>query len=168
MIQFRIAEPKDTEAIAHLHALNWQTHYQGNFNAEYLDGPVFDDRLAVWKERFSNPEPGQYTLLAETKDNLCGFMCLFLDQDAKWGTYIDNLHVSGNFEGQGIGKMLMAKAGDYIRQHSKMDKYYLWVLTDNNNAIAFYKRVGGEIAGREIKDDPSGGRSEIFRVVWEI
>ena len=168
MILYRIAETKDAEKIAHLHAQNWQTHYRGNFNDEYLNGPVFGERLVVWKERFIHPEPGQHVILAEVNGECCGFLCLFLDKDPEWGSYIDNIHVATDFSGHGIGKKLMAMAADYIRQHSKMDKYYLWVLTNNQNAIAFYERIGGKIAGTKIKDDPSGGKSEVYRIVWNF
>jgi ribosomal protein S18 acetylase RimI-like enzyme len=167
MINFRLPNSNDVKSIAQLHAQSWQTNYRGSFKDEYLDGPVFDDRLAVWKERFTNPEPSQHIILAETNDMLCGFVCLFLDKDLEWGTLIDNIHVSGDFKGQGIGKILMSKANEYIRQHSKMDKYYLYVLKDNKSAITFYKRVGGIIQSSEILENPGGGSAEVCKIIWE-
>ncbi len=168
MIQYRIAKPSDVKSIAHLHAQSWSENYRGNFNDAFLDGPVFEERLKVWEDRFKTIDLSRHIILAVNENQLCGFVCLFLDQDPNWGSLIDNLHVSKDFKGLGIGKTLTDKAKSYIQKHSKTKQYHLFVLTDNKNAIAFYKRIGGQIQGSEIYDNPDGARSEVYRFVWNL
>ena len=168
MILYRTAAAKDVKPIAQLHAQSWSENYRDSFSIEYLDGPVFEERLEVWKGRFNTIDPSQHTIVAEQENQLCGFVCLFTDRDPKWGTLIDNIHVSREYQGKGIGKELMVRTDEYIQQHSKINKYFLWVLTANHQAIAFYKQLGGKIESTEMMDNPGGGRSEVHRIVWEL
>ncbi len=167
MIRYRVASSKDYKAIAQLHAQSWQDNYQSNFEAEYLAGPVFDDRLEVWEKRFEKPNPDQHVILAWSDQELCGFVCIYLNNDEKYGALIDNLHVGRGLQGHGIGKVLMEKARDLILKKEVTQKYFLYVLTDNDAAISFYKKVGGLLDGRELFKNPGGGgASEVYRFIF--
>ena len=58
----------------------------------FLAGPVESDRMAVWAARLSNPRNDQHVVVAVEQGVLVGFVCVFGDEDPKWGR-IDNLHV---------------------------------------------------------------------------
>lgn len=166
MIQYKEATASDLEQIAQLHATSWQVHYRDSFSDHYLDGPVFEERLKVWQERFEKPNPKQKILLAKDADHLCGFICYYLDHHPDYGALIDNLHVKPAFQGNGIGKTLMQKAAINIAQNQEPDHYYLYVLVKNSSAIDFYKRLGGRIDGLELFKNPDGEQSEVYRVIW--
>lgn len=167
MIQYRKATAEDKTAIAQLHAQSWSDNYRGSFEDTYLDGPVFDERQEVWDERFSKPNPNMHIIIAEKEGVLSGFVCLFLDNDLRWGSLIDNLHVSKSCKGLGIGKQLMEKAIQYIKKNAKNERTFLYVLTKNKNAIQFYKKIGGFLEGIELFENPDGsGTSEVYRFTW--
>ena len=141
-------------------------HYRGSFTDEYLDHQVEADHLAIWKDRLQQPSSGQYILLAEEKDIICGFACVYLDKDPVWGAFVDNLHVSSEWQGRGIGKALMEKVTNWIHQQSPGSKFYLYVLEKNISAIQFYERIGGTREGMTIEKNPGGGQSNVWRYVW--
>lgn len=166
MIQYRVASEKDLVAIAQLHAQSWKENYRGSFTDTYLDGPVAEERLEVWQKRFAKPDPDMHIILAEKADQLCGFVCLFTNNDLRWGSLIDNLHVANTMKGQGIGKQLMEQAFQYIKANAKNPRTFLYVLIKNKTAISFYKKLGGALEGSEIFQNPGGGTSSVYRFTW--
>src|SRR5688572_10131399 len=93
-IRFRAAHAEDAEQVAGLHAASWRRHYRGAYADSYLDGDVLADRRAVWSSRLTSPAAVSVTVLAEDADGLAGFVHVVLDEDAAWGSLVDNLHVA--------------------------------------------------------------------------
>ena len=56
-MEYRPATPDDAAAIAKLHADSWRVAYRGMLSDEYLNGPVFDERLAVWTQFLQEHPP---------------------------------------------------------------------------------------------------------------
>lgn len=56
-VRYRQATPDDAPAIALLHAESWRMHYRGAYADDYLDGPVYDERAAVWHSRWTALPP---------------------------------------------------------------------------------------------------------------
>lgn len=166
MITYRVATKADQDAIAQIHAKSWQENYRGSFPDEYLDNEVLADRMAVWSKRFSNASHKQYILVAEENNELCGFVCLYLHDDSKWGSLLDNLHVVSSHKGRGIGKALTLQVIDWARQQVPKAGVYLWVLTDNAHAIQFYERLGGKNVEQSFHEMPGGGTTAVYRYVW--
>lgn len=175
---YRIARPEDADRIAHLHAESWRRAYRGSYSDAYLDGPVHEDRRAVWHERYRQPNERMYTLLALDPTNedgpLLGFACSFAagtagapneHDDPKWGTLLDNLHVTGEAEGRGIGRQLLAASALWSEREHPEDGFFLWVLTENARARRFYEHLGAVDEGAEWSDMP-GGRVLGHRYVW--
>lgn len=143
MLVFRKPGMEDAARIAELHALSWQLHYKGAFSDHFLDSQVFTDRMQVWKERFQKPDPSQRIVLAELDGRLVGFACAFLNESTRYGTLIDNLHVSSEFQRLGIGRKLMAETAKESAKVHPNKGLYLWVLEQNTRAIDFYENLGG-------------------------
>jgi len=166
---FRVATSEDADRIAQLHADSWRRAYRGSYSDEYLDGPVHEDRRTVWRERYSRIDPLMYTLLALDPDNedgpLLGFACSFANDDPKWGTLLDNLHVTGDTEGRGIGRQLLAASALWSEREHPEDGFFLWVLTDNARARRFYEHLGATDEGAEESEQP-GGIVLGHRYVW--
>ncbi|MCQ6493200.1 N-acetyltransferase, partial [Vibrio parahaemolyticus] len=48
-MELRLAEYKDYERIAKLHADSWKRHYRGILTKTYLDSEAIDDKLLIWQ-----------------------------------------------------------------------------------------------------------------------
>lgn len=143
MFSFKSAVKNDYRAIAALHAKSWQQNYRGVFSDYFLDNEVLNERLEVWKNRLENPKDNQFIHVVEIEDSFVAFICGYIDDDPKYGTLIDNLHVDSKFIGQRIGERLMIDAARLLNEKDKVSMY-LWVLANNASAIRFYERIGGK------------------------
>jgi hypothetical protein len=92
-VRYRHASADDAQRVAALHAASWRRHYRGAYADSFLDADVLADRRAVWSARLAEPA-GSITVLAEDGGGLAGFVHVILDDDAEWGSLIDNLHVA--------------------------------------------------------------------------
>ena len=143
MLSYRKANYYDAENISALHAISWQQNYRGVFSDRFLDTEVVNERLSVWRQRMKNQAENQFVLVVMDEDILVGFVCAYLDNDATYGTLIDNLHVNSTYSGQGIGEALLRKAAHEITKVDVKQAMYLWVLAQNKRAIRFYERMKG-------------------------
>jgi len=166
-MEYRAATAHDAEAIAGLHAESWRRHYRGAYLDSFLDGDVVADRLAVWTGRLAQSGVGQCTIVAELDGVVVGFAHTILDDDARWGALLDNLHVVHDLKRQGVGARLMAETAHELVQRRPSSGLYLWVLEQNTDAQAFYIARGGICVGRELAGPfPGGGRAPALRYAW--
>ncbi|MDI1461622.1 GNAT family N-acetyltransferase [Catellatospora sp. KI3] len=152
---WRTADPDDAEAVANLHADSWRRHYRGAFADAFLDGDVLADRRAVWTARLAAPGRG-VTILARDGAGLAGFVHVVLDEDDRWGSFVDNLHVVADRHRTGLGTGLMARAARTVLASAATPALYLWVLEQNTAAQGFYRAVGGTAAERAPVGPPGG------------
>jgi ribosomal protein S18 acetylase RimI-like enzyme len=131
----------------------------------YLDGPVFDERRAAWRERFSGAE--EFVLfIAERGDKPCGFISWFPDADAEWGGLIDNFHMAPDEKGRGLGRRLFDEVSRLAASERPGQGLWLTVLAGNVAAQRAYDRLGGRQAGRFDKVSGDGGAHPVIRYVW--
>ncbi|QCX01299.1 GNAT family N-acetyltransferase [Aggregatimonas sangjinii] len=140
---FRPASKNDACAIAALHAKSWQQNYRGALSDAFLDEKAPSERLAVWRSRLENSPSEQCVLVAENGGKVVGFVCLYFDHSSEYGTLLDNLHVSSEMQGNGIGRQLMRLAAEKMERRRPDSSMYLWVLQQNLAAIRFYEALGG-------------------------
>lgn len=165
-MNIRQASAGDAEAIARLHAASWRTAYRGALSDAYLDGSIEAERAAVWRERLRQPTPDQFVAVAESGGAMTGFVCAYGGHDPRWGTFLDNLHVTPALKRQGIGAHLMAEAARWSARHYPGQGMYLWVLDSNDSAKRFYARMGGEDAGIDTWTPPDGSALPKLRIAW--
>ena len=165
-VLYRDAVYADAFAIATLHAESWRTNYRGAYRDEFLDGDVLNDRIEVWKERLSKPSANQLVVVAEDAERVVGFVCAFGADDQVWGTLLDNLHVSPDGQGQGLGTRLVSEVGAWCRRNYPGCGLYLWVLDQNAEAQRFYRGMGATDRGGELSEPPGGGQIAGRRYVW--
>lgn len=166
MISYRIATSRDAPSIATLHAESWQKHYRNVLSENYLSGPILQERLEVWTKRLAHPKEDQYILIAEEDNNLLGFVCLYFKEDSKWGTLLDNLHVTFEKKGQGIGRQLWSKGLQWSFQKDSNVPVHLWVFEINTAAIAAYESWQGQCVEKKIHQNPDGTSARALRYVW--
>ncbi|MEV8098206.1 GNAT family N-acetyltransferase [Kitasatospora sp. NPDC085879] len=170
-VGFRAAVAGDAEQVARLHADSWRRHYRGAYSDAYLDGDVVADRLAVWSARLGSPA-GAATFVAEDGEGAVGFVHVVLDQDPRFGSLVDNLHVAHDRRRGGTGRALMAHAAAAVAERASSAAVHLWVLEQNAAAQRFYRALGGACAERAAVPAPGGvpgrlrGTPTKLRFVW--
>lgn len=166
----RPATADDAPAIAALHAESWRRHYRGSYPDSYLDGPVVDDRLAVWSARLADTGVPTITLVIDdpgAPGELLGFAHVILDDDARFGALVDNLHVRHDRKGGGLGTALLARAAAEVSELRPGSGLFLWVLEDNLAAQAFYRARGAVFDGSRVTSPPGGDAYLVaLRCVW--
>jgi len=165
-MNIRPAKKEDAEPIALLHAESWRVAYRGIFRDEFLAGDVVQDRINVWRQRFATPKQNQMVLVAEESQELSGFVCAFGNEDQKWGTFIDNLHVRKSNSRQGIGKRLMSEIARWSHQYYPNAGLYLNVLEANIAARRFYAALGATNQAARLWEPPGGGELVELHYVW--
>jgi len=171
-VRYRIAEPSDALGIGQLHADSWQRHYRGAYSDSFLDGDGVADRETAWTQRMTAPASNARTLVAEADGGVIGFAHLFLGEDATFGSLLENLHVRSALKRHGVGTQLMLRAASIAAEQEPTRGMYLWVLEQNVDAQAFYRRIGGEIVERGLAPAPSGDPTRLngapyrLRVSW--
>jgi ribosomal protein S18 acetylase RimI-like enzyme len=177
MTSMRIATAEDADRVARLHADSWRRHYRGAYSDAYLDGDVATDRRAVWSARLATPA-NSLTVLAEdeaaAEDDapLAGFVHVIFDDDERWGSRIDNLHVRHDRQRTGLGAALLNRAVVAVAERGASRALYLWVLEQNIAAQRFYAALGGRLVEKAPVEPPGGvaahltGSPSKLRIAW--
>jgi glutamate dehydrogenase/leucine dehydrogenase/GNAT superfamily N-acetyltransferase len=154
--RLRAAGPGDAENMALLHADSWRRHYRGAYSDAFLDGDVVADRRSVWSSRLAAPSRGSATVVAEDDTGLAGFVHVVFDEDSRWGSLVDNLHVAQHRRRTGLGTALLSHAAQAVVERATGNALYLWVLEQNTAAQEFYRAMGG-IRVEKASVSPPGG-----------
>jgi GNAT superfamily N-acetyltransferase len=142
----RPAASDDAEAVAQLHIENWRNTYRGMLPDWYLDGPITEERMTLWKNRLSEiANEQQYVVIAELSRKTAGFACILLDEEPEWGACLDNLHVLPQLRRSGIGRALFSKVTQWVLTAKPGWPIHLWVFDNNINARNFYDSLEGKI-----------------------
>jgi ribosomal protein S18 acetylase RimI-like enzyme len=166
MIGYRSARPSDAPEIAALHARSWRENYRGDFHDAFLDGDLVGERLRVWRERLDRAPANQFVQLAVDGPQLVGFVCVYGAHDPRWGSFVDNLHVSRAAKRGGIGASLMRQAGAWLVARYPELEVHLWVLESNASARRFYERIGGRNVGVSTMETHGGAVVRSCRYSW--
>jgi len=166
MLQFREATKNDINTIAILHAESWRKYYRGIWSDEFLDKDVYENRLNTWDNRLKFPTGNQYVLLAENDNTLCGFACIYVDDDPRFGTLLDNLHVITNSQGSGIGTQLIKSVAKKVHDYKPGSGFYLWALEENYKARKFYENLGAKNHETVLEKNPDGRFTNSCRYAW--
>lgn len=158
----------DAEHIAQLHTRSWLTAYAEIMPASYLNGPLLDERKAMWSTRLATVTAEQdhsRCLLVAVDDNaLLGFAYLAVATDGR--ILLDNLHVLPERKQSGIGRQLLCHAFGWASEQHPDRTVYLEVLRDNVAAIAFYRRLGGRPTKEFTERFPAGFELPVVEYTW--
>ena len=76
-----------------------------------------------------------------------GFACAYGSEHDRWGTKLDNLHISPSKKRKGIGTKLLADVASWSSKNYPGKGIFLWVFEQNLPARHFYEHLGGIITG---------------------
>ncbi len=118
-------------------------------------------------------QPALFGHVALCDDQVVGFALWFINYSTwvgKHGIYLEDLYVTPEMRGRGVGKALLAELASICvqRGYGRLD---WWVLDWNESAIGFYRSIGAEamsewtvyrLSGQSLADlaravDRSGG-----------
>jgi ribosomal protein S18 acetylase RimI-like enzyme len=170
-VQFRLANADDADEVAELHADSWRRHYRGAYSDSFLDGDVEANRREVWAARLAAPADSE-TVLAEYGGLLVGFIHVMFDDDPRWGSLVDNLHVVHDQHRLGIGSQLLGRAARSVTERATGAAMYVWVLQQNTAAQGFYLARGATCVDTKPVSPPGGeptrltGSPSSSRMAW--
>jgi ribosomal protein S18 acetylase RimI-like enzyme len=166
-MKIREASPTDAQSIADIHAISWRNNYQNALTEKYLSTVVPLERKEVWKNRLEVPQANQYVAVAERDGQIMGFVCAYVGENSKWGSYLDNLHIRKAYQSMGIGKSLLIGAARWCYQREPNQGMCLLVNQDNVKAQAFYNLLGAHNAENGVWNAPDGSVVPTYWFVWD-
>lgn len=144
-----IAKPDDAEIICDIRDKAWIDAYPNaelgitakdiEINAKGLHGEFVPKRVAWFKDKLAINEENWICYTAQIDNVAVGFVIASTEDDGR--KFINSIYIEPNFQGKGIGSMLMKKALDWLGGDEDI---YLEVLSYNQKAIDFYKQFGFE------------------------
>jgi ribosomal protein S18 acetylase RimI-like enzyme len=146
LIEVRRAKPSDATAIAATHDEAWRTAYQGVIPGPELD-KLINRRGPTWWE--GAIRRGSRIAILVFGDTVAGYAnygrnrarSLYYDGE------IYELYLRPEFQGLGFGRKLFQAARRDLAQ-SGMSSLVVWALSDNANAVGFYRNLGGRAVAR--------------------
>jgi ribosomal protein S18 acetylase RimI-like enzyme len=163
-MQIRAGIQDDIERVAAIHTDSWRTAYAGIMPHSFLDGGLFEDRLALWRSRLTEPPSGAGLFVAADGTEIYGFVYLVPRPDGR--VLLDNLHARPGHTGSGIGSRLLRHALAWAAAEHPGRDVYLEVLRANTRAIAFYERHGARRTDERFGRFDQGFELPEFEYTW--
>lgn len=163
----RSVRPDDGPVLADLHVASWRSAYRGILSDAFLANEVEGERRAVWTARMTDWDPARsFAEIAEIDGRPSGFVCVMRDMAPEHGALLDNLHVLPGHRGSGMGRRLLADAARWVADRFPGTPMYLTVYFANENARAFYARMGGVASEPYDEREHDGRLHRVIRFVW--
>lgn len=164
-VHIRRAKPSDARGIAEVHVGAWKSAYRGLLPEPVLERLSVEDAEARWQERLA--EPWAELLVLTEDEGIAGYVGYgptrdeALDPKKVGEVYV--LYVAPSAWRKGYGSALLREALDNLRKEGNPE-VVVWVLYNNQQAIAFYEAAGFVADGaRQVKERADGTQMVIAR-----
>jgi ribosomal protein S18 acetylase RimI-like enzyme len=146
VIEIRRARSSDAELLAETHDLAWRAAYQGIIPGPELD-KLINRRGAEWWQ--GAIRKGSRISLLQFGDIIAGYANYGRNR-ARSLTYegeIYELYLRPEFQGLGYGRRLFSSVRRELAQNG-YKSLVVWALQDNEQAVGFYRSLGGKAVAR--------------------
>ncbi len=157
LMNIRDATVGDAGAIATVRVLSWQEAYRGLMPQDALDSLSIERNTQGWAQAIEASTDVTGVIVSEDDDAVISGFCSFgpgRGGDTHEGE-IYALYVLPERWRSGLGRALQAEATDRLRGFG-FTEAFLWVLSTNEPARAFYDRSGWIHDGGEMTSEAFG------------
>lgn len=169
-ITIRPAEPRDASAVASVHDASWRGAYRGIIPGVALERMV-ERRGPAWWQRLIKQQRG--IMVLEIHNKVVGYVTLGANRSPslRLGGEIYEIYIAPAYQGLGFGSRLFAAAQERLHSAGLRD-FAVWVLEDNDPAVAFYRAMGGEAVAQGVEhfasNDACGGQCRKLAFAWGV
>jgi ribosomal protein S18 acetylase RimI-like enzyme len=142
LITIRRALPGDAEQIAAVHDAAWREAYRGIIPGRELERLIARRGPDWWRAAVLQ---GSRLLVLSLHGAVGGYVSYGRNRapSLDFGGEIFELYLAPEYQGLGFGSRLF-RAGRRDLADNGLNTMIVWTLSDNQRAIDFYKRLGGE------------------------
>lgn len=134
---------EDQEQMAHIKVDGWKNAYDRIISASYLNSLNYEEQAERYKASFE--EYKDYVFVAVRGDEVLGYSCFDPTPNVdEFDSELVSLYIKPTEIGKGIGTELFIATRKQMISLGKKNMI-VWCLSDNENAIKFYKKLGGKI-----------------------
>ena len=163
----RAAMLEDAEEIGKVHVDAWRTTYRGILTDAFLAELNSESRAESARIRIQNPNFDNLTALDKKSGRIVGFAAAGKSREKNLSAEgeLYAIYLLKDYQGKGIGSDLFQAAKMKIKIRFK--DFFVSVFTENNGAVAFYKKMGGLMIGNDHVDVESV-RHKTDTYFWEL
>jgi ribosomal protein S18 acetylase RimI-like enzyme len=146
LIEIRRARAADAEAVASAHDDAWRTAYRGIIPGPELEKLVQRRGAAWWDGAIRKSSRVSVLVFGEEVAGYANYgrnRARSLQYDGE----IYELYLRPEYQGVGFGRRLFTSARRDLAQGG-MKSLVLWALSDNSQAVEFYRALGGQPVAR--------------------
>ena len=147
-VLYRKAELKDCWELASLKGKVWKTTYRGIYSDEALDNYDIEKNAKIFEQICNNPDIELF--LAQVNGETVGLMtCGKPYKPLKdFKQEVGLLYILKEYQNKGIGTGFIKLAKKLVEEKG-FDRFVISVNRKNENAISFYKKMGGFVLSED-------------------
>lgn len=130
---------EDIPEIAKIYVDSWRRVYRGIIDDNYLDSLTYEEAEQKWYTFIQHPHQPFIYIAAHHNSSIVGFAAGLQTRDIG---ELYAIYLAEDSRGLGIGKQLFATVKTHFKE-AGIHSMCLWVLNQNEQAIRFYKAMGG-------------------------
>lgn len=135
-------ELKDQEQMARIKVDGWKTAYDKLIASQYLNSLDYKRQTERYISSFE--EYKDLVFVAVKGEEVLGYSCFSLtDRDNFFDSELVSLYIKPTETRKGIGESLVKETAKELVSKGK-NNMIVWCLSDNINALNFYKKLGGK------------------------
>ncbi len=143
MITCRKAAPSDAPLIARVRKIVWQETYRGIYPDAMLDGDDLEEATTRFAARIADTAHHVYLYFdGEVCAGYFAFGPSNFGPYKDFGLCLNNLYLRREYKGMGLGKQAFHVIFAHC-QENRIDKFFCGCNLHNQNAVAFYRHMGG-------------------------
>jgi ribosomal protein S18 acetylase RimI-like enzyme len=148
-VDIRSAERRDARGVAVVHDEAWSLAYAGVIPAMHLRRMVQRRGPEWWAGTIGRARGG--VMVAEVGAAIAGYATIGSARKVAGMVYdgeVFELYVKPEYQGLGFGRRLFHAARERLVANGR-PRIIVWALSENEPAVAFYRRLGGKPVARD-------------------